>query len=112
MFDLSIEQLVVFAVVAAFMLFRYVLQKLAERVRRTREPAAYAPGTVTDSGPATAGALPAKRPTLRRPHPALARLERPQDLRATVVLMTVLGPCRAIDDAAGGAPEDLADRRR
>jgi hypothetical protein len=52
---------------------------------------------VTSSGPAPAPA-PRRIPTEARPRIDARKLFRtPQDLRTAVIMMTVLGPCRALD---------------
>jgi len=103
-------------IIAGFMLFSYVAQQLAKKAReqqeaaegsapppedeplediwgRTPAPPPAAPVAVAHPVPA-----PHDRPPVPSPRRSAARLFRTRkDLRHAIVLMTVLGPCRALD---------------
>jgi hypothetical protein len=66
---------------------------------RVAQPPAPAPVVPGPAAPALAA--PAAAPARRRPR---ARLGGPRDLRRAVVLMTVLGPCRALEAEEREAP--------
>src|SRR5687767_8925465 len=84
-----------------FILFNYFVQKAARRRQQEEEAqaqsapqAAPAPAPVLAPRPAPLPA-PAEPPAPRRRHPMRALLKDKRDLRGAIVLMTVLGPCRA-----------------
>ena len=103
--------------IAGFLLFNYVTQQLAKKARQAEEEAAALqpppdegpPEDLWGRGPAApprapepaSPALPERRaaaPEPRRSRKAAELLFRTRtDLRHAVVLMTVLGPCRALD---------------
>lgn len=104
-------------IIAGFLLFNYLAQKLA---RKAREQQAAAEQAAAQAQPVEAeaeledvwGRSPAAQPATRHvpeqraPVPAVAPPPRAatrglfrsrQDLRHAIVLMTVLGPCRALE---------------
>jgi hypothetical protein len=124
---LSPDLLIYLLIIAGILFFNHLAQRAARR--RQEEAAAAAPPAedepleeifgrappVQAAGPAPAMALaPARmqetRPlgaeeVRRRRSAARALLQGPRDLRRAIVVMTVLGPCRALEPpgGAGGA---------
>jgi hypothetical protein len=103
-------------IIAGFMLFNYLAQQVAKKAREQQEAAAAAPPPPEDEpledvwgrAPAPPPAAPAPvaravpppqaRPPLPPRRRSVARLFRTRkDLRHAIVLMTVLGPCRALE---------------
>ncbi|HSG77561.1 MAG TPA: hypothetical protein VLA30_15675 [Burkholderiales bacterium] len=109
-------------VIAGFMLFNYVAQQLAKKARAQQEateaePAAEAPAPAPEDEPLQDiwGRAPAKPPAapevvaravpepqaappLPSPgHPGVRLFRTRKDLQRAIVLMTVLGPCRALE---------------
>jgi len=109
------ELLVYGLIIAGFLLFNYLAQKLAKKAREQQEAAEREAADALPEEPeeelddpwgrrhATAVQLPEPRPAPRVAAPpgrraATRRLFRTrQDLRHAIVLMTVLGPCRALE---------------
>jgi hypothetical protein len=112
------ELLVYGLIIAGFLLFNYLAQKLAKKAREQHEAAqreaAQAPPNEQQealediwgrlpAAPVAATQVPEQRPVPRGVPPpsrqgATRRLFRTrQDLRHAIVLMTVLGPCRALE---------------
>jgi hypothetical protein len=117
------ELLVYGLIIAGFLLFNFLAQKLAKKAREQQEAAereaaereaAEGPPAAQEealediwgrlpAAPVTAVQVPGKRPAPRAAPPpsrpaATRRLFRTrQDLRHAIVLMTVLGPCRALE---------------
>ena len=100
-------------IVAGFLLFNYVTQQLAKKARQTEAEAPPPPGDgppedIWGRAPAAAPATPEPVapavPVRRAEVPAQPRrrmtsgilFRTRKDLRHAVVLMTVLGPCRAL----------------
>ncbi|MDH3320154.1 MAG: hypothetical protein OEO84_10755 [Betaproteobacteria bacterium] len=101
-------------IIAGFVLFNYVARQLAKKAREQQEAAAAAPaadepleniwGRAPAPPPAAAEPIARAKPV---PHAGLpvpsrrgtgARLFRTRkDLRQAIVVMTVLGPCRALE---------------
>jgi hypothetical protein len=119
-----VELLYVLAFVG-FILFNYIVQRAARR--RQQEEQAQAPAQpppppaeeepLEDYWGRTAAPpppprpvlvsqpLPAAPPTPRRSHPVRALLKDKRDLRRAVVLMMVLGPCRAQEPLEPSGPQ-------
>jgi len=122
--QVSSELLVYAAIVAAFLLFNYVMQRLARKARETREATMvtqapseiaveplddYSWGSGASASPeevVRARAMQPTRPVVvptvkpRRSVDAARlkqRLHSEQGLREAIVLMTILGPCRALE---------------
>ncbi len=112
------ELLVYGLIIAAFVLFNYLAQQVARKVREQQEAAEReaAPPPVEEEAPEdtwgrAAAATP--MPVARAPEPVTALPPVPramaagtlfrtrQDLRHAIVVMTVLGPCRALDPPSG-----------
>ena len=111
------ELLVYGLIIAGFLLFNYLARRLAQKAREQQEaaeraaaqaPPAEAEGELEDVWGRAPAARPAalRVPEQRAPAPVVAspppvttrRLFRTrQDLRHAIVLMTVLGPCRALE---------------
>ena len=114
------ELLVYGLIIAGFLLFNYLARRLAQKAREQQEaaeraaaqaPPAEAEGELEDVWGRAPAARPAalRVPEQRAPAPVAAPpLEQPaatrhrlfrtrQDLRRAIVLMTVLGPCRALE---------------
>ncbi|HEU4646314.1 MAG TPA: hypothetical protein VFS80_12210 [Burkholderiales bacterium] len=112
------ELLVYGLIIAGFLLFNYLAQRLAKKAREQQEAAqreaAQAPPVAQEdalediwgrlpAAPVAATQVPEQRPVPRGVPPpsrpaATRRLFRTrQDLRHAIVLMTVLGPCRALE---------------
>src|SRR3990170_5931833 len=111
------ELLVYGLIIAGFLLFNYLARRLAQKAREQQEaaeqaeaqaPPAEAEGELEDvwgRAPATRPAamrVPEQRapaPAVTPPPPAATRrlFRTRQDLRHAIVLMTVLGPCRALE---------------
>ncbi len=116
----SSELLIYGLMIAGFLLFNFVMQRLAKKARQAEEAAAQsgaaapppveappediwgrtpaapaaAPGPVAPAVPARRAEAPAQP---RRRTAAGLLFPTRKDLRHAVVLMTVLGPCRALD---------------
>lgn len=110
------ELLVYGLIIAGFLLFNYLAQQLAKKAREQQEAAERAaaqaqPAEAEEAledpwGRAPAAPVPAPQPPVRtaasapppgRPRAAHPLLRTPQDLRRAIVVMTVLGPCRALE---------------
>jgi hypothetical protein len=109
------ELLVYGLIIAGFLLFNYLAQKLAKKAREQQEAAeheaAEAPPVAQEDTlediwgrlPVTAVQPPEHRPAPRvapppgRPAATRRLFRNRQDLRHAIVLMTVLGPCRALE---------------
>jgi hypothetical protein len=112
------ELLVYGLIIAGFLLFNFLAQKLARKAREQQEAVeraeaqaqpAEAEDTLEDPwGRPLAAPVPAPQPAVRRAPATLAPPARharsphalfrtPQDLRRAIVVMTVLGPCRALE---------------
>ncbi|MEX2198123.1 MAG: hypothetical protein WD886_04885 [Burkholderiales bacterium] len=110
------ELLVYGLIIAGFLLFNYLAQKLAKKAREQQEAAEHEAAEVPPvaqedtlediwgrlpAAPAAAAPLPEQRPAPRgvpppaRPAATRRLFRNRQDLRHAIVLMTVLGPCRA-----------------
>jgi hypothetical protein len=112
---------------AGFILFNYLVSRAARR-RQQEEQAAQPPppaeqeepleedywGRTPPSAPAPAPAIVVSQPISaappppRRLHPARALLNDKRDLRRAVVLMMVLGPCRAQEPLEPSGPQPQA----
>lgn len=109
------ELLVYGLIIAGFLLFNFLAQKLAKKAREQQEAAERAAADALPEAPeeelddpwgrrpVTAVQVPEQRPA-PRPAPPPARpaetrrlFRNRQDLRHAIVLMTVLGPCRALE---------------
>jgi len=109
-------------IIAGFMLFNYVAQRLAKKAREQQAAAAAQPAADAEAPPRGDepleelwGRVPAPRPAAPEPvaPPAAAAHAAPpvpsrrrsgarlfhtrRDLRQAIVVMTVLGPCRALE---------------
>jgi hypothetical protein len=121
---MELSQLLVYGLLAAgFLLFNYVLQRAMQRARqrqeleRAQQPEAASSSEIEpidagwgrtptlDRGPAAAPVDAARRaeantaapaPLSRRPAPKPLFRSR-HDLRRAIIVMTVLGPCRALE---------------
>lgn len=112
------ELLVYGLIIAGFLLFNYLAQQLAKKAREQREAAereaAQAPPVALQealediwgrhpAAPVAATQVPEQRPVPRgvpppaRPAATRRLFRNRQDLRHAIVLMTVLGPCRALE---------------
>jgi len=112
------ELLVYGLIIAGFLLFNYLARRLAQKAREQQEaaeraaaqaPPAEAEGELEDVWgrspavqPATIHAREPRAPVpvVASPPPAATRhrlFRTRQDLRRAIVLMTVLGPCRALE---------------
>ena len=112
----SVSELLLYGlIVAGFLLFNYVMQQLAKKARQEQEraealappPEAVLPEDISGRAPAAPPAAPEPvapgvlarraeaRAPLRRRTAAELFFRTRKDLRQAVVVMTVLGPCRA-----------------
>ena len=117
------ELLVYGLIIAGFLLFNYLAQQLAKKTREQQEAAAreaaereaaqappVAPQEALEdiwgrhpAAPVAATQVPEQRPVPRgvpppaRPAATRRLFRNRQDLRHAIVLMTVLGPCRALE---------------
>ena len=111
--------LVLGLIVIGFMLFNHFAQQAARRLREQQEAAAQAAATAAaeqeeglediwgrpvappPAPPAPIETAPAPRAASAAPVPppraAHTLFRTPQDLRHAIVVMTILGPCRALD---------------
>lgn len=127
------ELLILFLIIAGFMLFNHLAQKAAKRLREQqqaaeRDAAARAAGAPEEEEPlediwgrpvsppppppAPIETVPAPlvvhaapAPPRRAAHPLFRT---PQDLRRAVIVMTVLGPCRALEPLGSSTRRDGA----
>ena len=121
--QLSSELLVYAAIVAAFLFFNYVMQRLARKAREAREAAVpheaaegagaplddYSWGSGASAPPEEVILARAMQPTRPVVVPTVKprrsvdagglkqRLHSEEGLREAIVLMTILGPCRALE---------------
>lgn len=113
------EQLLFFALIVVVALANLIARWLKARMERRRAvetkepeqvrevPRRLPPRVVVSAPearrPPAPGPIAAPTPPLPRPvrRPPRFRLDRPTDLRRAIVLMTVLGPCRALEREGG-----------